>query len=346
MDQTDVKHGRRKPPTARQVADAARVSIATVSRVINGKGGVSDELTARVRKAIAELGFSPNRIARGFRRQRMQTIGVIVTDIQNPFFTSVLQSIERVLESGQYGLLLCNSDEQPEREQTHLTTLSADNVAGIILAPTRGDAFRYQAVIDSGIPLVVIDREVQGLKADCLTINNFSAGIMAVNHLVEAGHKRIGLITGPGHATTANQRRAGYLAGLGKAGLPVNSQYIKEADFKHRGGYRAMHELLRLPEPPSAVVVSNNLMTLGALQAINEKGISVPQDMALLGFDDMPWATSLRPPLTVIAQPTLALGEYAAQLLIARLNDPSRPFQTVILEATLVVRESTTGPQT
>ena len=334
---------RKKVPTIRQVAEAAGVSIATVSRVLSGKGGVSEALAEKVRQAAADLDFQPNRVARGLRRQYTQTVGVLVTDIQNPFFTSVLQSIERVLEASGYVMLLCNSDEQPLREKIHLATLQAEGVAGIIIAPTRSEANRYQPVSDSGTPVVLIDREVQDLRTDCVTINNYDASISAVNHLLSLGHKKIGLISGPTHATTALTRKRGYLQALHIAGIEHPSEYIQTADYKQCGGYDAMGRLLTLANPPTAVIVLNNLMTLGALQSIQEHHRSVPDDIALLGFDDMPWAVCLQPPLTVIAQPTYALGEAAAQLLVDRIHNPLRPIRKVMLEASLVIRASTAG---
>jgi DNA-binding LacI/PurR family transcriptional regulator len=332
---------RKKVPTIRQVAEAAGVSIATVSRVLSGKGGVSDGLAEKVRQSATDLNFRPNRVARGLRRQHTQTIGVLVTDIQNPFFTSVLQSIECVLETSGYVLLLCNSDEQPGREKIHLATLQAEGVAGVIIAPTRSEPGRYQPVVDNGTPMVLIDREVQDLRADCVTINNHDACVSAVNHLVSLGHTKIGLIAGPSYATTSATRKKGYLQALRDAGIGHTSDFIQAADYKQNGGYDAMGRLLKLADRPTAVIVLNNLMTLGALQAIHEQKLSVPGDIALLGFDDMPWAACLQPPLTVIAQPTYALGEAAAKLLVDRVQNPNLPIRKLMLEAALVVRAST-----
>jgi DNA-binding LacI/PurR family transcriptional regulator len=334
---------RKKVATIRQVAEAAGVSIATVSRVLSGNGGVTEPLAEKVRQAAENLNFKPNRVARGLRRQHSQTIGVLVTDIQNPFFTSVLQSIERVLESNGYVMLLCNSDEQPGREKIHLATLQAEGVAGVIIAPTRNDVSRYQMVINNGTPVVIIDREVQDIKADCVTINNHDASINAVNHLLSLGHKRIGLIAGPDFVTTSAIRKKGYLQALRDAGITHTNEYVQAADYKQCGGYEAMGKFLKLPNPPTAVIVLNNLMTLGALQIIHEQNLSVPGDIALLGFDDMPWAACLQPPLTVIAQPIYALGEAAAQLLVDRIQNPNRPFRKLMFEASLIVRASTAG---
>jgi LacI family transcriptional regulator len=343
MQNSDAGTESRKAATIRQVAQAAGVSIATVSRVLSGKGGVSAALAEKVRQAATDYNFKPNRVARGLRRQHRQVIGVLVTDIQNPFFTSVLQSIEHILEANGYVLLLCNSDEQPRREEVHLSTLQAEGVAGVIIAPTRDEAKRYQSMEAGGIPIVLIDREVQDLRADCVMINNHDASVRAVNHLIGLGHRKIGLIAGPSHATTATIRKRGYLQALQDAHIGQINEYIQTADYKQCGGYEAMGRLLKLPDPPTAVIVMNNMMTLGALQMIQKHKLSIPGSIALLGFDDMPWAACLQPPLTVISQPTYALGEAAAQLLIDRIHNPIRPFRKIMLEASLIVRASTAG---
>ncbi|MBE0695594.1 MAG: substrate-binding domain-containing protein, partial [Anaerolineaceae bacterium] len=162
---------------------------------------------------------------------------------------------------------------------------------------------------------------------------------------ISLGHKKIGLIAGPSHATTSVTRKKGYLQALRDAGIGHISEYIQSADYKQCGGYEAMGRLLKLSDPPTAVIVLNNLMTLGALQTIQEHKLSVPGDIALLGFDDMPWAACLQPPLTVIAQPTYALGEAAAELLVDRIFNPNRPYRKLMLEASLIVRASTTGAE-
>ncbi len=327
-------------PNIRQVAELAGVSTATVSRVLAGQGGVSDELIEKVHAAIRALDYHPNRTARNLRRRVTQTVGVVISDIQNPFFTSVIGGIEKVLDAAGYTLLLCNSDEDPKREKAHMTTLRAEGVAGIILASTRADTEVYRQMLEAGIPLVAIDRLPGQLNLDVVTVTNMQGARSAVAHLAELGHRRIALISGPCQISTSRERQKGYEQALRERGLAVSPELIQFSNFRQAGGYEAMLALLALPAPPTAVLVSNNLMTLGALQAIHERGLRIPSDMAVVGFDDMPWATSLQPPLTVVAQPTFALGEAAARLLLDRLGDPNRPCQHVVLETQLVVRAS------
>ena len=332
-----------KSPTIHQVAARAGVSTATVSRVLATADGVSQELTARVLAAVAELGYRPNRAARNLRKRVVQIVGLVISDIQNPFFTSVVRGIEKVLEEHGYTLLLSNTDEDPQREMLHLATLSAEGVAGILLAPAQSDSVELRRFIRSGPPLVIIDRSVVGMSVDTVKVNNEEGTFHAISHLIAQGHRHIALISGPDQITTAHERRLGYQRALATAGIDRVADYIQVSDFRQAGGYAAMMCLLNLPQPPTAILTANNLMTLGALQAIHDRSLRIPQDIAIVGFDDMPWAASLQPPLTAVAQPTFELGVAAAQLLLDRIHDPERALQQVILDTQLVVRASSTG---
>jgi DNA-binding LacI/PurR family transcriptional regulator len=334
---------RDKSPTIHQVAAAAGVSTATVSRVLAAADGVSEELTARVLTAVAALDYRPNRAARNLRKRVVQIVGLVISDIQNPFFTSVVRGIERVLEEEGYTLLLSNSDEDPQREQRHLATLAGEGVAGIVLAPAKGDSEALRRFIRSGPPLVIIDRSVAGISVDTVKVNNEAGAFHAVAHLIAQGHHRIALISGPDQITTAYERRVGYQRALAEAGLELIPAYVQISDFRQAGGHAAMRRLLDFPQPPTALLTANNLMTLGALQAIHDRKLRIPQDIAIVGFDDMPWAASLQPPLTAVAQPTYDLGVAAAQMLLARIHDPDRAVQQTILDTQLIVRASSTG---
>ena len=327
-------------PTIKDVAARANVSTATVSRVLAGLDGVRPDLQDRVHLAVRELGYYPNRVARNLRVRTTRLIGLVISDIQNPFFTSVVRGIEDVLQRSDYTLLLGNTDEKLEREQLYLTTLRAEGVAGIILAPTGKRVDNYSHLLPTQLPVVTIDRIPAGLSADSVIVNNQAGARAAVAHLVGLGHHRIGCISGPPNLSTAEERRDGYEQALREYQLPIDNALIHYADFRQSGGYVAMQALLELDERPSAVFVANNLMTLGALQALHERDLQIPSDVAIVGFDDMSWATSLQPPLTAVAQPTYQLGTTAAQLLLARLNEPHRPVQHIVLETQLMVRAS------
>jgi LacI family transcriptional regulator len=329
-----------KNPTIKQVADLAGVSTATVSRVLDDSSGVSQELIDRVRNAVRILDYHPNRAARNLRKRVAQTVGVVISDIQNPFFTSVVRGIEKVLLEADFILLFCNSDEDPKREKLHLSNLKSEGVAGIILATTRSDAESYQQLLNNRIPLVGIDRTPEQLSMDVVSVTNTRGAFNAVTHLADLGHRRVGMISGPRQLSTARERYEGFVEAVKSREIDPVDDLVQFSDFRQTGGYSAMQALLDLPEPPTAVLVANNLMTLGALQAIHERNLVIPDQIAVVGFDDMPWATSLQPPLTAVAQPTYELGMTAAQLLLDRLRDPERTFRHVVLETQLMVRAS------
>jgi LacI family transcriptional regulator, galactose operon repressor len=327
-------------PTIKQVAERARVSTATVSRVLAGGNGVRRELIESVQEAVRALDYHPNRVARNLRVRTTRTIGLIIPDIQNPFFTSVVRGIEDVLQADGYTLLLGNTDDNQERERIYLSTLRAEGVAGIILVTADGRTPELRRLLKAKVPLIVIDRVPPGLNVDAVTVANSEGAREATAHLIALGHRRIGLIGGPAHLSTASERQAGFEEALRAAGCASAPELIKYGDFRQTGGYRAMLELLSLPEPPTAVFITNNLMTLGALQAIHERGLSIPDDIGIISFDDMSWATSLQPPLTAVAQPTYELGAAAAELLLARMREPDRPVRRVVLNTELMIRSS------
>lgn len=330
-------------PTIKQVAARAGVSTATVSRVLAGATGVSDELVTRVREAVQALDYHPNRVARNLRVRTTRTIGVVISDIQNPFFTSVVRGIEAVLQHADYTLLLGNSDEDPARERLYLATLRAEGVAGMIVTPSSTVPGSCAAIAGLGVPAVIIDRVPPDAPLDSVSVANVAGARTAIAHLIELGHRRIGLIGGMPHLSTALDRRIGYEQALAEAGLPVVEELIEQADFRQQGGYTAMLALLDRARPPTAVFVANNLMTLGALQAIHERDLRIPDDIAIVGFDDMPWATSFQPPVTAVAQPTYQLGSIAARLLLERLGNPDLPVRRVVLDPVLMVRASSAG---
>jgi LacI family transcriptional regulator len=327
-------------PTMKHVAERAGVSTATVSRVLTGFDGVSDELERRVREAVQELDYHPNRVARNLRVRTTRTIGVVISDIQNPFFTSLVRGIEDVLQTANYTFLLGNSDEDLVRERVYLSMLRAEGVAGIIFAPSTTNAEEYLPLIKAHAPLVAIDRGPTDIPIDLVCVDNRHGAAMAVTHLISLGHDRIGFIGGPASISTASERRAGYEQALAEAGLEAEPALLRSANFRQSGGYEAMLALLELRRRPSAVFVANNLMTLGALQALHEQGLQIPSDMAIVGFDDMPWATSLQPPLTAVSQPTYALGTTAATLLLERIKTPDRQPTHIALKTQLMVRAS------
>jgi LacI family transcriptional regulator len=332
-----------KVATIRQVAELAGVSIATVSRVFAGADQVSDELNERVQVAARSLNYKANRVAQNLRLKTTNTVALVISDIENPFFTSVVRGVESVLRSEGYSLFLTNSDEDEEIELELLLNLRAEGVAGIILAATCEDSKRYEQFVQAGMRIVAIDRVPKNLKIDRVTVNNIDGIQQAVKHLVEQGHTKIGFIAGLARISTSYERQAGFELGMQAHGLQIHPEWMKNGIFRREYGYQAMMSILELDDRPTAVITANNLMTQGALQAIYKSKLSIPADMAIVGFDYMPWADFINPPLSVVAQPTRDLGIIAAQLLLDRIKDHGRSYQHVILDTQLIIRESS-GP--
>jgi DNA-binding LacI/PurR family transcriptional regulator len=266
---------------------------------------------------------------------------MVFPDIENPFYASVIAGAEEVLQNAGYSLLLANYGEDPERERTQLTTLRAERVAGILFAASCKPSADYRYALDAGIALVAVSRIPDGLNVDLVTVSNQDGARDAVEHLLRLGHRRIGLIDGAVSLSTTRERKAGYEQALRNAGLPLSLELIVHADFFHQaGGYEAVSKLLNAPKKPTAILVVSNNMALGVLQALQERGIGIPTDMAVVGFGDTPSAPLLRPPLTVVAQPAREIGATGARLLLERLGDPDRPRRSIVLDTRLIVRES------
>jgi DNA-binding LacI/PurR family transcriptional regulator len=329
--------------TMKDVAAHAGVSIATVSRVIGAKGGVRPELEQRVRQSIAALGYRPNQAARRLRERKARIIGVLVTDIQIPFFASIVVGIDRVLQEAGYLPLLGNTFDSLASERAHLINFLSEGVTGVIFAAVNSeDVSNYSHLVEAGIPLVAIDRTPGELQVDTVQVANQQATHQAVRHFIQEGHQRIALIAGPSQISTAVERQAGYEQALQSAGLPLDPALIQVGGYTLEGGYRAMRALMENPNRPTAVFIANNVMTLGALQYVNEQALEIPADIAVIGYDDMPWAASLRPPLTVVAQPDYEIGVLAARLMLDRIREPASSYKHITLDARLVLRASCT----
>jgi DNA-binding LacI/PurR family transcriptional regulator len=326
--------------TIKDVADRAGVSTATVSRVLSGFAGVREPLKKQVLEAARSLGYRPNRAARDLRARSSHTVGVLIPDIENPFFTSVIRGIEETLHVAGYSLQLANYNEDPERETTHLETFRAEGVGGLIFAASRTPSPVYLQMAESGVAMVAVSRAPGRLRVDQVTTGNRDGAYTATAHLVARGHRRIAFINGPTELNTARDRQEGYEAALRDAGVPLDERIIVHCDFRQSDGYEAMRRILDAPGRPHAVFAASNLLTLGALQAIHEANLDIPGQIAIVGFDDMAWAMSLRPPLTTVAQPALEVGQTAAQLLLDRIRKPDQPRRQVVLETHLMVRAS------
>jgi LacI family transcriptional regulator len=327
-------------PTLKEVADIVGVSTATASRALSGLPGVRDSLRLQILEAARSISYHPNRAARDLRVRSSRAVGVLIPDIQNPFFTSMVCGIEDVLAKTDYSLLLASHNEDPEQETRRLEVFRADGVAGLIFAASRAPSGLYLELQKAGRALVAVSRDVPRLRVDQVTVANQDGARAVVSHLIQLGHKRIAIINGPLVFPTARDRQSGYEDAHRDAGIVSDKSLTIHCAFKQADGYTAMQQILELPVPPTAVFAASNLLTLGALQAIHERHLVIPDEIAIVGFDEMPWAMSLRPPLTTVGQPAFDVGRTAAELFLARVREPSLPRRQVVLETRLIIRSS------
>jgi DNA-binding LacI/PurR family transcriptional regulator len=301
----------------RDVAHRAGVSAATVSRVLNGSTTVRADAAERVTAAIAELGYRPNRLARNLRRQAAEMIGVVISDIENPHFTEMVRAVEDAAYRRGYRLLLCNTDEEPAKQQAYLEMLAGERVLGVILSPSDPAGDEIAWVLDLGIPVIAFDRSVKDPRADSVVADNEGATRTATEQLLAAGHREIAFLGGHPGVETADARLAGYEAAMRAAGL---APHEADGGFRIEPAGRAITELLERDAGVTGLVVANNLMAIGALKALAAAGRRVPQDVAVIAVDDPFWADLVEPPLTVLAQPVRAMADAAMRLLLERIS--------------------------
>lgn len=329
-----------KPPSIYDVAREARVSVFTVSAVINHSGRVSAALERRVEAAIQKLNYRPNLLARSLAKQQTHTLGMVVTDIANPFFPAIVRGAEDAAQKAGYSVLLCNSDDKHEKEALYLELLLSKRVDGIILnkTPSELSLTQRKMLADAKVPIVLLMRTCPGLKTDIVQTDDRQGAFEAVSHLARIGHRRIGLVSGPMDVSNARARRQGYNKALAASGLESPSELIFEGNYRIDSGYRA--GLALLPHRPDAVLVTNYLMTVGFMSAADEMGLRCPEDFALVSFDDYPWLGCFRPRLTTIELPKYELGDAAVRLLLERIQNKRTNAATVNLQPQLRVRES------
>src|SRR6266567_3218131 len=327
--------------TIKDVAARAAVSVATVSAVINGNKYVSPELAERVRESIAVLGYERNSLAHSLKTQTSHTIGLIISDITNPFFTSIVRGVEDVANEHHYSLILGNTDEDLKKEMSYVRLLESKRADGLIVAVTTGSHEYLHSGAAHHLPLVSIDRSLVELGIDAVLVDNVAGAQMAVEHLIKLGHRRIGTVTGIPGITTTEERLTGYRQALEANGIDFDPTLVAVADSRVEGGkFGTLQLLTQGTTRPTAFFVMNGLMVIGALQAITEVGLCCPQDIALVGFDDFEWAAVMHPRLTTVRQPTYEIGRRAAQLLFERLEKRDTAPQVIRLQPQLIIRES------
>ncbi|MGE5599707.1 MAG: LacI family DNA-binding transcriptional regulator [Bacteroidota bacterium] len=327
----------------RKIAQLAGVSSATVSRVINNKS-VSKETLAKVQRVIAENGYVPDTIAKSLRTKNTRTIGFVIPDIGNPFFPEVLRGVEAVCVARKYHIILGNTNEDRETEKQvvrHLREKRVDGMVMILVDETGGTVQSQFARGGLEWPIVTIDRHIEGFGCDSVIIDNVGGSFNAIKYLAELGHRRIAIIHGPKNVTPGIERLQGFLKAVEAFGLEARPEYIREGDFRTKSGYDLASELVRLPEPPTAIFGGNNLMTIGAFEALRDLGLRIPEQISLVGFDDFLLAGYLTPPITVVDRPMVDMGRIAAELLLDRIEKKDCTVaKKIVLPTSLKIRQS------
>ena len=332
--------------TISDVARRAGVSAMTVSRVINGSGHTSPEARARVEQAIAELGYVPNAVARHLRSKRSKTIGLVITDITNPFFTSIARGAEDVAGPHGFGVLFCNTDESEADEVAYVSMLLERQIDGVLLVPASASSRSLKLLRDRHVPVVVLDRRVRAPRVDVVRGDSEGGAYGLVRHLVSLGHRRIAALAGPRDVSTSIDRVEGYQRALAEVGVPLDEDLVRFGGYQEAAGHAMAREVLAVADPPTAIFAGNNFIAAGVLAALRECGLRVPDDISLVAFDDLPSAWNADPFLTVAVQPAYDLGRRAAELLLTRLQrGEASPGREVVLPVELLVRRSSGPPQ-
>lgn len=333
-------------PTIHDVAERAGVAAITVSRVINNKGYVSAETRQKITAAIAELGYVPNSLARSLRVKQTKTIALILTDITNPFFTTLARGVEDVANAAGFSVFLCNTDESEVKQTEYLHALLQKRVDGILLVPARSATVPIDLIRRHGADVVVIDRRIPYSQVDVIRCESVSSSYRLVTHLIELGHRRIAILTGPKGVSTAEDRVAGYRAALADAAIDCDEKYIRFGLYSQESGYEMAVQALALSPAPTALFASNNFIAAGAIRAVESVGLRIPEDISIVTFDDMPDTLVPKPFFTAIAQPSYEMGQRAAELLLSRISgEKEGDFQEIILPTRLVVRASSAAPR-
>lgn len=332
-----------KAPTITDVAEEAGVSVSTVSRHLRGDRVRAAE---RIDRAVARLRYRPSPAAQSLKSGKTGAIALVVPDVANPFFAAVVRGAESITAQGGHTIFLANTDESDDREAEVIDDLLT-RVDGMLLAPASENNPNPQRLADAGVPTVLIDREVPSTGCfDAVLIDNQGGARDAVEHLLSFGHERVATIAGPVDSTPGRLRLEGYRATLAAQGIEPPPDFVQSGGFMESGGYQSMMRLLALPDPPTAVFVANNMMTIGALRAVKDIGVRIPDDLSVIGFDDHPFSEILDPPLTVIDRPMEQQGALAMRMLLSRMgNDSRRMARRVVLDTRLIERASCGPPR-
>ncbi len=333
-------------PTIRDVAKRAGVAPITVSRVVNNSGYVRADTRTKVEAAIAELQYVPNSLARSLRHKRTKTIALVLTDITNPFWTTVARGVEDTAGEQGFNMFLCNTDESDSKQTNYLNVLLEKRVDGFLLVPAHSTAEPIELIQKQGAAVVVLDRRIPEAQVDVVRGDSEMGAYQLTRLLIDQGHKRIAVLTGPHDVSTSDDRVAGYRRALAEAGLDTAPELIHYGTFNQAAGHSMMSQVLKRMPWPTAILAANNFIAIGAFRALRDVGLRVPDDMSLVAFDDLPSALVIDPFLTVAAQSAYHMGQKATQLLLARLTgaEPAE-HQEIVLPTEIIVRRSSGPPR-
>lgn len=319
----------------KDVAREAQVSTATVSRVLAEKGSYKAETRERILAAIAKLDYRPNLIARSLRAQTSTKIGLVVSDIRNPFFTEIARAVEDAAYENGYSVLICNTDENPDKESLYLDLMRDENVAGVIFSPTQ--QFNPARATTFGFPLVMIDRSIGEGAFDAVQLDNVNAAYELTEHLIKQGYRQLAGLFGS-TSTTGVERQQGFLTALAAHGMTaVTTQFVAP---RIENGVDATMILLNQYPQIDALFTSNSLLTAGAFQALRARGMRIPEEVGLVGFDQTTWGNLIEPAITLIAQPTKEIGRTAVEILFKRAQEPDRAYRKIMLKGSLQINAS------
>ncbi len=327
--------------TVRDVAKLAGVSPITVSRVINNAGYISDETRGRVEEAIRQLGYVPNILARSLRLSQTNTLALVLTDITNPFWTTMVRGVEDAASDAGFNVILCNTDESEVEQEKYLNVVLQKRVDGVLLVPVRSTRETVQSIRSQNVPLVVLDRHIPGVDVDSVRCDSEGGAVALVKLLIEKGHRRVAVLSGPHGVSSADDRVSGYRRALAEAGLNPSDELVFYGEFNQQSGYTMMRKALEVQPRPTAIFSANNFINMGAFKAVREAGLKVPEDIALVGFDDLPVELIIDPFFTVAAQPAYEMGKQATELILARIAGRApAACQEIILPTEIIVRRS------
>jgi len=331
-------------PTIKEVAAHAGVSSATVSHVLNNTRYVSEPVRELVHNAMLELGYRPNALARSLRSGKTHTLGLILPDSANPFFAEIGRAIETAAFGYGFSVILCNTENDIEKERMYTEVLENKQVDGIIFVASGDHRESLLQIMNNGLPIVVVDRELGQLEVDTVTTDNYSGGMVATQHLLALGHREIACITGPSNINPSAERVTGYRSALLQADISIDETLIMRGNFNPESGYECAMGLFQRNPRPTAIFSCNDMMSIGVIRAASQLGLRIPQDVSIVSFDNIDLASYTTPPLTTVEQPKREIGAMAIGMILERMKNPELQVRRNVIPTRLIIRGSTWRP--